>query len=126
MIGPQTWLRFSSATISLDLLTLDHYRTIWHLPDVRSATLNTFVLAVLSGAACVVIGFLISFLEVRRAGRGARLLAMLAVLAAVIAGGPARRRRRRARQSSRRRQRRPGMSDGFSTVPAREAATAAQ
>lgn len=81
-----SFMRFSSATISLDLLTLDHYRTIWNLPDVRSATLNTFILAVLSGAACVVIGFLISFLEVRRAGRGARLLATLAVLPAAVPG----------------------------------------
>lgn len=81
-----SFMRFSSATISPELLTLDHYRTIWNMPDVRSATLNTFILAVLSGAACVLIGFLISFLEVRRPGRGARLLAVLAVLPVAVPG----------------------------------------
>lgn len=81
-----SFMKFSSVNIVPSLFTLDHYVTIFTLPDIRAATFNTFLLAIISGLACVVLGFLISFLEVRRSSHGSRLLATLAVLPVAVPG----------------------------------------
>jgi iron(III) transport system permease protein len=81
-----SFMKFSSATITPELLTVQHYQTIFQLPDLRSATMNTLILAVLSGGACVVLGFLISFLEVRRPTFGSRLLSIMGILPVAVPG----------------------------------------
>lgn len=81
-----SFMKFSSTALTPELFTLDHYRTIFSLPDIRFATWNTLIIAVMSGLACVVVGFLISFLEVRRPSTGSRMLAMLGVLPVAVPG----------------------------------------
>ena len=81
-----SFMKFSSVNITPELFTLDHYQTILTLPDIRIATFNTLLLAVMSGMACVALGFLISFLEVRRPTPGSKVLAILAVLPVAVPG----------------------------------------
>ncbi len=81
-----SFMKYSSTTISWDILTLVHYDKILNLPDTRTALWNTALAAILTGAACVVFGFLISFLEVRQPTFFSKTVAMLGVLPVAVPG----------------------------------------
>jgi iron(III) transport system permease protein len=81
-----SFMKFSAPTITLENLTLGHYQQIFVLQDIRAALWNTLWLAVLSGVGCVVVGLLISFMEVRRPGPATRTLAFLGVLPVAVPG----------------------------------------
>lgn len=81
-----SFMKYSSSTLTADIFTLEHYRQIFLLADMRMALRNTLVLAVLSGAVCVVVGLLVSVMEVRRPGPGTALVAFLGVLPVAVPG----------------------------------------
>lgn len=81
-----SFMKFSAPMITADIFTLKHYADIATLQDMRQALWNTLWLAVLSGALCVVVGLLISFLEVRRRSAATKLLAFLGVLPVAVPG----------------------------------------
>ena len=78
-------MKYSAPTINAEIFTLKHYHEILTNQSFRDALWNTLILALLSGAACVLIGFLITFMELRRPSVATRLLAFLGVLPG---GGP--------------------------------------
>ncbi|MGN6770228.1 MAG: ABC transporter permease [Rhizobiaceae bacterium] len=81
-----SFMKYSAPMITADIFTLDHYRQILTLQDMRLALWNTTWLAVLSGGICVLVGLLISFMEVRRPGPATRTLAFLGVLPVAVPG----------------------------------------
>ena len=81
-----SFMKYSAPMITADIFTLKHYAEIFTLQDMRAALWHTTWLAVLSGACCVLIGLLISFMEVRRPGPATRFLAFLGVLPVAVPG----------------------------------------
>jgi len=81
-----SFMKFSAPTITADILTTLHYRQIFELQDIRVALWNTMWLAVLCGAGCVVVGLLISYMEVRRPHPATKALAFLGVLPVAVPG----------------------------------------
>jgi iron(III) transport system permease protein len=81
-----SFMKYSASALTWDLLTLSHYRQIFTVPDMRLAIQNTLLLAVMAGGACVIIGSLISIMEVRRPSAGTRLVAFLGVLPVAVPG----------------------------------------
>lgn len=79
-------MRYSAPMITLDLLTLQHYKALFENPILIRSLINTFVLAVVSGAVCMAIGFLISYRDVRRPGAASRALTFLGILPIAIPG----------------------------------------
>ena len=51
-------MKFSAPSLSFEVFTTKHYEQILTFQDFRLAFINTLILAVLSGAACVLIGFM--------------------------------------------------------------------
>ncbi len=81
-----SFMKFSAPSITRDIFTLVHYQQIFALQDVRIALWNTTWLAVLAGAGCVLIGVVISYMEVRRPSFGTRLVAFMGVLPVAVPG----------------------------------------
>ena len=81
-----SFMKYSAPMLSADIFTLVHYEQIFTLQDMRAALWNTAWLAVLSGAICVLVGLLISFMEVRRPSGGTRFLAFIGVLPVAVPG----------------------------------------
>lgn len=81
-----SFMKFSAPSLSFEVFTIRHYQQIFTFQDFRLAFINTLILAVLSGGACVLIGFMISFMELRRPSAQTRLLAFLGVLPVAIPG----------------------------------------
>jgi len=81
-----SFMKFSSATITPEILTLDQYRDIFRIENVRTALFNTVALGLMSGAACLLIGFAISYAEIRSPGPATRSLAFLGVLPVAVPG----------------------------------------
>jgi iron(III) transport system permease protein len=79
-------MKYSAPTINAEIFTLKHYHEILTNQSFRDALWNTLILALLSGAACVLIGFLITFMELRRPSVATRLLAFLGVLPVAVPG----------------------------------------
>ncbi len=81
-----SFMKYSAPMLTRDIFTLGHYQQIFTLQDMRAALWNTTWLAVLCGSICVLVGLLISFMEVRRPGPGTRLVAFLGVLPVAVPG----------------------------------------
>lgn len=81
-----SFMRYSATTLTADLFTLHQYSDLLNLDAARIGLWNTVWLAVLCAAVCVLAGFLISFMELRRAGAWTRLLALLGVLPIAVPG----------------------------------------
>jgi iron(III) transport system permease protein len=79
-------MKYTAPALTADLFTLQHYVEIINLPSMHQALWNTAWLAVLSGVVCVVIGFLVSFMEVRRPSFATRSLAAMGVLPVAVPG----------------------------------------
>jgi len=79
-------MKYSAPVITLEIFTLEHYKQIFTLQNILDALWNTTWLAVLSGVACVLMGFMISHMDVRRPGRATKLLAFLGVLPVAVPG----------------------------------------
>jgi iron(III) transport system permease protein len=76
----------SSAVITSDLFTLQHYQQFWREPGMRDAFLNTLVLALGAGGLCVAFGFIISLADVRRPGLLTRALAVVSAIPVAVPG----------------------------------------
>jgi iron(III) transport system permease protein len=79
-------MKFSSPVINPSVFTLQHLIDAFTSQEMQEAMWTTIWLAVVSGLVCVLIGGLISYMEVRRANLSARILAYLAVLPVAIPG----------------------------------------
>lgn len=79
-------MKFSAPMITADIFTFKHYADILAVQDIRLALWNTLWLALLSGALCVLVGLLISFMEVRRRNGATKLLAFMGVLPVAVPG----------------------------------------
>lgn len=81
-----SFIKYSSSIITVDLLTLKHYLEVFTMQSTVKAFWNTLFLAVLSGVACVLGGFFISYLEVRQPKYATKALALLAILPIAVPG----------------------------------------
>jgi len=81
-----SFMKYSAPMITADIFTTNHYVQIFTFQNIRDAIWNTIYLAVLCGAICVLVGLVISFMEVRRASLGTRLIAFLGVLPVAVPG----------------------------------------
>ncbi|HWK68293.1 MAG TPA: iron ABC transporter permease [Rhizobiaceae bacterium] len=81
-----SFMKYSAPTLTSDVFTLTHYEQIFTLQDMRAALWNTTWLAVLCGTICVLVGLLISFMEVRRPSHATRLVAFMGVLPVAVPG----------------------------------------
>ena len=79
-------MKYSAPAITSEIFTLVHYQQIFTLQNILDALWNTAWLAVLSGAACVLMGFAISYMDVRRPGRATRALAFAGALPVAVPG----------------------------------------
>ncbi len=79
-------MKYSAGVITAEVLTSKHYAMFFTTQNMLGALWNTIFLAVLSGAVCVVVGFLISYSELRRPGWATKGLAFLAVLPVAVPG----------------------------------------
>ena len=75
-----------SSEITAEIFTTKHYEQIFTFQNIRDAIWNTIYLAVLCGAICVLVGLVISFMEVRRSSLATRLIAFLGVLPVAVPG----------------------------------------
>ena len=81
-----SFMKYSAPAITTEIFTLKHYHDIFTFQNFRDALWNTLLLAILSGAACVLIGFMITFMELRRPSPETRFLAFLGVLPVAVPG----------------------------------------
>jgi iron(III) transport system permease protein len=81
-----SFMKFSAATITPEVLTLDQYRDIFRIENVRTALVNTVLLGLMSGAVCLLVGLAISYAEIRAPGPATRSLAFLGVLPVAVPG----------------------------------------
>ena len=81
-----SFMKYSAPSITADVLTLKNYSDLINLPGIGTALWNTIWLAVLSGMACVAIGLVISFGELRRPGVMTAWLAFISVLPVAVPG----------------------------------------
>ncbi len=81
-----SFMKYSAPMITPEIFTANHYIQIFTFQNIRDALWNTIYLAVLSGAICVLVGLVISFMEVRRASPATRLIAFLGVLPVAVPG----------------------------------------
>lgn len=81
-----SFMKYSAPMITSEIFTLVHYEQIFTLQDMRAALWNTTWLAALSGGICVLVGLLISFMEVRQPSGATRLVAFMGVLPVAVPG----------------------------------------
>ncbi len=81
-----SFLRNSTAFVTTDMLTLDHYRQFFNDQETLRSLVNTAFLAVLTAALCVLAGFVISFADVRRSGMLPKCIAVLSALPVAVPG----------------------------------------
>ena len=81
-----SFMKYSAPMITPEIFTANHYIQIFTFQNIRDALWNTIYLAVLSGAICVLVGLVISFMEVRRTSPATRLIAFLGVLPVAVPG----------------------------------------
>jgi iron(III) transport system permease protein len=79
-------MKFSAPMITRDIFTLEHYDALFTNPALREALFHTIEVSFAAGVACVLVGFLISYSEVRRPSASARFLAFLAILPVAVPG----------------------------------------
>lgn len=81
-----SFMKYSAPMITKDIFTANHYIQIFTFQNLRDALWNTIYLAILSGVICVLVGLVISFMEVRRSTMATRLIAFLGVLPVAVPG----------------------------------------
>lgn len=81
-----SFMKYSAPMITPEIFTTNHYVQIFTFQNIRDALWNTIYLAILSGGVCVLVGLVISFMEVRRASPATRLIAFLGVLPVAVPG----------------------------------------
>jgi iron(III) transport system permease protein len=81
-----SFMKYSTISITMDVLTLDQYVKLFSIENTRLAIRNTLMLGILSGAVCVAIGGLISYLDLRRPSWLGSTVALLAVLPIAVPG----------------------------------------
>lgn len=81
-----SFMKYSAPMISADIFTVNHYVQIFTFQNIRDAIWNTIYLAIFSGAICVLVGLLISFMEVRRPSASTKSIAFLGVLPVAVPG----------------------------------------
>lgn len=79
-------MKYSSVNFSWDLFTTDHYVNLFTIGNTQQALKNTMILGLLSGGICLLMGFLISYFEIRRPGPLAKTVAFLGVLPVAVPG----------------------------------------
>ena len=79
-------MKFSAPAITAEVFTTENFSEFFGLQNMVGALGNTVMLAVLSAGACVTIGLMISYMEVRRPSMPTRLLAFLGVLPVAVPG----------------------------------------
>jgi len=79
-------MKYSSGTLTADIITTHHYRTFFGTQNMLVALWNTVFLALLAGVACVLLGFVISLSELRRPNIATKLLAFASVLPVAVPG----------------------------------------
>jgi iron(III) transport system permease protein len=81
-----SFMKFSSGVITPEVLTLDQYRDVLRIENVRTAVVNTIMLGLMSGAICLLAGLAISYAEIRAPGPATRSLAFIGVLPVAVPG----------------------------------------
>lgn len=81
-----SFMKYSAPMITADIFTVNHYVQIFTFQNIRDAIWNTIYLAIFSGVICVLVGLLISFMEVRRPSTQTKLIAFLGVLPVAVPG----------------------------------------
>ena len=81
-----SFMKYSTINFTPDVFTFDQYRRLFSIANTRVAITNTLMLGVISGGVCVIIGGLISYMEIRRPSFLAVLVAFLAVLPVAVPG----------------------------------------
>jgi len=81
-----SFMKFSSGVITPEVLTLDQYRDVLRIENVRTAVVNTIMLGLMSGALCLLAGLAISYAEIRAPGPATRSLAFIGVLPVAVPG----------------------------------------
>ena len=79
-------MRYSAPSITMENFTFEHYSKMFGQQDMRDTLWNTVFLALASGAICVLVGFVISFMELRRPKFSTRAIAFLGVLPVAVPG----------------------------------------
>ena len=79
-------MKYSAPEITADVFTLKNYADFFRLKNMLDALQNTVILAVLSAGACLAMGLMISYMELRRPGRATRALAFVGVLPVAVPG----------------------------------------
>lgn len=81
-----SFMAYSSPTLDPAAFTLAQYRKFFYGTDTRNAFQNTMILAVAASTICVLVGFIISYGEVRTRRLMPRVLAMIAILPIAVPG----------------------------------------
>ena len=79
-------MKYSAGSIGAEVLTFKHYAAFFTTEDMHVALVNTVLLAIGTGTICMVIGFMISHMALRKPTRLNRALAFLAVLPVAVPG----------------------------------------
>ena len=77
-------MKYSAPFISSEIFTFSHYVQIFTLQNILHALWNTAWLAVMTGLICVLIGFSISYMEVRKSNNFTKTLGFIATLPVAV------------------------------------------
>ena len=81
-----SFMRFSASMITPDLFTTKHYVAFFTTQNMMAALWNTIFLAVLTGIICVLLGFVISLMDLRRPSPVTKSIAFLSILPVAVPG----------------------------------------
>lgn len=81
-----SFMRFSSSTLNAEIFTTIHYSEIFARSDTFGGVMNSIYLAIAAGALCLLVGFLISYGDIKGNNRTAKILAILGVLPIAVPG----------------------------------------
>ncbi len=81
-----SFMRFSASMITPDLFTTKHYVAFFTTQNMMAALWNTIFLAVLTGIICVLLGFVISLMDLRRPSLVTKSIAFLSILPVAVPG----------------------------------------
>lgn len=81
-----SFMRFSASMITPELFTTKHYVAFFTTQNMITALWNTIILAVLSGIICVLLGFVITLMDLRRPSPLTKSIAFLSILPVAVPG----------------------------------------
>jgi iron(III) transport system permease protein len=82
----QSILKFSTVAFTWDSFTVKHYVDLFTLENARQSIANTLWIGLLSGALCVIGGFIVSYRDVRMPSNLTSALSFLAILPIAVPG----------------------------------------